>query len=80
MELNSCPLSFNTESLNTVNHALAVEFAYTTFNKMGPKIDKVLAANHFVKVKEALYEAEDGRRVTVCRVGATIRAIWQTYN
>ena len=79
MELRSCPLSFNTEGLDTVNHALALEFLHTTFDKLEPKIDKVLTAKSFIKIRDGLYESEDGRRVTVCRLGATIRAIWQTY-
>ena len=76
MDLYPCPLPFNTKGLEVINHALALEFTHTTLSDIESKIDTIFTANNFTKVRGALYEYKDGRRVTVCRLGGSIRVIW----
>lgn len=77
MQLHPCPLSFNTEGLEAINHVLSLEFSHTAYHELNAKIDAVLAANGFDRAEDGLYSDRNGRKVSVCRLGATIRAIWQ---
>ena len=76
MELRPCPLVCRTEGLQSVNHQLGIEFAHTSYHDLEPKLDAIMASKDFEKVDTAQYRREDGREVMICRLGATIKAVW----